>query len=353
MTLRLGLVALVASHAATGAAIAQTADLPPLSARQAQDSDSLRRLAVTQAASGQLDQALATIDRAADLSPHDLDIKLARANILLWNGQHSAARGQGDEVRRVAPAYPELDGFFTALGNAGNARALHLNAGSVSAGWSRATFASGAAQTWIRQEATIGMAAAPRLGLVAGIEREKRDRIDTRIWLEAHRRIDSGHLYLRAGVTPAADFRESWSLAAGGQHTLSEDVDALLDLRVGHYRSVDVLVVQPGMRIGIGDDFSLTGRAINLLGGGRSYRLGGAINLAYSPQGQPGFFTTAASYPDTEIDGTRQLRSLAVGAIVPLGRTLTLRATGEHERRAGSYRRHALTLGMGWRFGGS
>jgi hypothetical protein len=53
-----------------------------------------------------------------------------------------------------------------------------------------------------------------------------------------------------------------------------------------------------------------------------------------------------ASYPDTEAGITRRVRSVFLGAAVPVSEVVTIRATGEYERRVDSYTRKGVSLGL-------
>ena len=57
-------------------------------------------------------------------------------------------------------------------------------------------------------------------------------------------------------------------------------------------------------------------------------------------------FAGVASYPDTEAGITRRVRSAFVGAAIPVSADVTIRATGEYERRIDTYTRKGLSLGL-------
>tara|TARA_R110002124_G_scaffold287205_1_gene471199 strand:- start:7094 stop:8224 length:1131 start_codon:yes stop_codon:yes gene_type:complete len=325
--------------------------LGKLSAENPRDADILRRLAAAQAANGDFETAQRTIDQALVLAPNDYDIQLARANILLWRDKVAEADAQGRIVASAAPDYPGLENFRTALARRRAMDMVRISSASISQSVSRATFQRGDRQDWLTSEAALGLSLGPETNLTVQAEREERLATDTRLAARLDRRITGGLIYLAGSATPKSDFRESWSISAGIEKQISSGTHLLLDGRYAAYRGSDVAIVQTGVRQSLGGHFVLTARAINLFGGGESYRIGSAVRLDYASPGKTGYFVSAASYPDVEADGTRQLRGIATGIIAPLGKHLSLRATGAYEQRRDSYSRKAVTISMSWRFG--
>lgn len=326
-------------------------DLHDLSAKHPDDADLLRQLAAAHAANGELEEAQQTIDRALALAPNDRDIQLARANILLWRGLLPAAEQQGQAIARSAPDYSGLDAFNTALADRRLENRTRLSRASFVQSFSRVSFSQGVRRNWTGQEGGLGLSLDAATGLALQLDREQRLATDTRLSARADRRIAGGFAYFGVSATPHADFRESWSVSAGAERRLSTETQLLLDARFAAYRSSDVGVAQAGIRQALGRDLALTVRAINLFGGGKTYRIGGSAKLDFAPEGRTGYFASISSYPDSEVGGTRQLRGVAAGVIAPVGRHLVLRATGEYERRRDSYTRKAMTIGFGWKFG--
>lgn len=326
-------------------------NLEDLSAGHLDDVDLLRRLAAAHAATGELEKAQQTIDRALALAPNDHDIQLARANILLWQGRLPAAEKQGQAIARSAPDYPGLDTFNAALANRRSENRARLSRASFSQSFSRVSFSQGVRQDWTGQEAGLGLSLDAATGFALQLDREQRLATDTRLSARADRRIAGGLAYFGISATPDADFRESWSVSTGVEQRLSTETQLLLDARFAAYRGSDVGVAQAGIRQALGRDLALTVRAINLFGGSETYRIGGSAKLEYAPERRTGYFASVASYPDAEVGGTRQLSSVAAGVIAPVGQHLVLRATGEYEQRRDSYTRKALTIGLGWKFG--
>lgn len=315
------------------------------------DSDLLRRLAAAYAAEGQLDRAQQAIDRAARLAPRDNDVALARANILLWRGALADAETQAGAVAAADPQYPGLAEFRSAAATAHAARGVRIAAISVDAGIAGVSFPRRGGETWTRQSGTVVLGLSPRDTLAGAVEVEQRIRTDTRLSAELAHRIPGGYVAAALAVTPHADFRERWSVRLGGQVDIAPRVAVVADAKLATYTAVTVVAIGAGLEFRPAPDVTIKAMTINLMGGGSGYRLGGSLRAAYQPEGKPGVFVSAAEYPDAEAGDIRRLRSFAVGAIVPIDRRWTLRVTAEDDRRQGSYRRRAVTVGFGWRFG--
>ena len=228
---------------------------------------------------------------------------------------------------------------------------VRITALSVGGGISDIAFDNRDGETWSSQDASLGLALSRGTGASLTVTREERTATDVRLAARVGHRFGQGSAYISGSVVPDADFRERWSVGAGGEAPLGGRVTALIDIRYADYRDRDVLAVQPALRYAFDDATSATVRAINLLGGGENYRLGGSLQLDYRPEGRAGGFVVLASYPDVEADGVRQLRSIATGLLLPLSDRITLTTVGAYEDRENSYRRLSGTLVLGLRFG--
>ena len=316
-----------------------------------QDADLLRRLAMVEADDGRLHAALETINRAAGLAPDDLDVALARAYILYWRGDLSGSQAAVAAIVARDPDYPELATLRSALMREAAADGVRLRSVTLGGGLSSITLRNGASRTWNNQELVAAVDLSRRTTLAVGVMREDRGAIDNRLSARVDQRIANGSGYIAATLVPAPDFKEHWSLAAGGSVPMAQGVAALIDLRVAEYDTGTITAVQPGLRVALGGDFALTGQAINIFGGGGGHRLGGSLRLDYRRENQPSVFAIAASYPDAEADSVEQLRSAALGVTVPLSGPLALTSAGSYEDRANSYRRWSGNLALTYRFG--
>lgn len=324
--------------------------LLPMLAASPDDPDLLRRLAMVEAGAGQLDLALDRIDQAARLAPDDLDVALARAYILYWRGDISATQRAASAIAARDPDYPELDRLTALLTRQEAADGLQMRAISVSAGISDIKTEAGFGQTWNTQCLAAAFDVSRGNTITLGVMREERASIDTRISARADHRIADGVIYVAATAVPSPDFQERWSVGAGGELQVTDSVTALADVRVADYDTGTIAALQPGLSIALDRDFTLSGRAINIFGGDDGYRLGGSVRLDYGRERDTSLFLIAASYPEAEADGLRQLRSLAAGVRLPVSDTLALSAAGSYENRANSYRRYAGTLTLTYRF---
>ena len=316
-----------------------------------EDADLLRRYAAVQAAQGDVDTARNTIERAARIAPDDSDIQLARANILFWQGRFSEAQVQADKLKAKHPNYPGLDRLLESMRRAKQDRRFRVRSVGVGASVSDAEFASGLEQAWYVQRGSISAQWGAGNTASIDVEREERVATDTRISGRIDMQDRLHRYFVSASVTPNPDFRENWSFGAGGEFTLSDRRALLVDGRFAEYRSDDVVAVGIGLKQLLSQNFEVTARSIHLLGGGEDYRLGGALRVDYRNQQFPELFAIVASYPDAEVDGTRQLRAIAAGVRFGISDQLSLGATGESESREDSYERTAFSLDLRWRFG--
>ena len=312
------------------------------------DPDLLRRLAAVGSACDNRPASQRLIDRAHTLAPRDADIELARANILLWRGAIAEARVVADMVRLASPDYPGLSQFDRAAERAADNRRVQLRSVSVGVSVSQVDFRGGNRADWNVQR--IGASVGQRQGALLSLNAEREDRgpVDTRLAGRFDFRSGEARLFVSGSVTPGANFREDWSLGAGGELPAGDATTILLDGRYARYRVADVGVVGAGIRQVIGPRLSLTGRSIHLFGGGKDYRLGGSLRADYESEQGPGFFALVASYPDTEANNTRQVRAVAGGVRFALGTNWVLRAAGEYENRADSYERLAAGIDLTW-----
>lgn len=325
--------------------------LNELLAQNPEDPDLLRRLAAVQAGREDLDAAQTTIDRAIGIAPQDTDVQLARANILFWRGRIDEAQEQGDRIAAEKPDYPGLDRLNEALLRARRDRSLRLRSLGFGTSISNANFASGLGRTWYMQRGSIAVQWGAGNVAAIDIEREERNSTDTRVAGRIDLTGSSSRYFIVASVTPNADFRENWSLGGGGKIDLDDATTLQFDARFAEYRSDDVVAVGAGIRQRFSPTFEASVRSIHLFGGGEDYRLGGSVRVDYRSTGHPELFAIVASYPDAEVDGTRQLRAIAGGARLSLSNQLILGITGEYESRKDSYERAAISVDLRWRFG--
>lgn len=314
------------------------------------DPDLLRRMASVQAALGNLAEARRIIDEAAVLAPQDADIAMARANILFWNGQRDAARRLAAQIREHHGDYPGLDGLERNIARKDFEARLRVRSVSVGQSFSRASFERGEAQDWGVTRLSAAAAWEESSTATVEIEREERQVTDTRLSGRIDLPVGPHRIFLAGSATFNPDFRESWSLAAGTDLRIGSDTQLLADARFAEYLADDVIVFGAGIRQAVTADLSVTGRTIHLVGGGDNYRFGGSLRADYRTEKDPSYFLILASYPDAEIDGTRQLRAIAGGIKMGLSRDVALRLSSEYESREDSYERLSFGVDLSWSF---
>lgn len=315
------------------------------------DPDLLRRLAMVEAAEGRLDAAFERIESASRLAPDDLDIALARAYILYWRGDIDAARAGAAAIAEREADYPELAELSIALRAQNVGNVPRLRAISIGGGLSSISLRNGAIQTWNSQNLIVAADLSRNTTATLAAMREERSVTDVRLSARLDRRMGNGSVYVTATGVHDSDFQEDWSISTGGEVTATRNLALLADFRLAEYNTGTIAAFQPGLRVAFGPNLSLTGRAINLFGGGDDYRLGGSIRMDYRVENARSLFVIAASYPDAEADGVRQLRSLAAGFAFPLSTGFALSAAASYENRDNSYRRWSGTIGLTHRFG--
>lgn len=315
------------------------------------DPDILRRLAAVAAAQGDLDSANALIEKAFALAPEDGDIQLARAYILLWRGDLVAARRQAKDLALDRPEYPGLLEFESSLRGALASRKLKLKSLQSGAAVSEARFARGRADRWTTQHVAAGLGWGGGAKATLVIEREERSAVDTQVRARADFPVGTDRLFLTGSVTPKPDFRASWHLGVGGEIQVRPAGHLLLDAGIADYRDSRIVKLHAGYRHRFSPRLSATASTIHLLGGGEAYRFGAVGRVEFAPHSRTQIFALVSRYPDTELDGTRQLSAAAAGVRFGLSDALALRISGGHESRASSYDRSHIGLDLIWVIG--
>ena len=317
------------------------------------DATALRLLGTTYAFAGRFDAAIATLRQARAVAPADRDIALALARVYLWAGRVDDASVTVAEIEAADPANVELPSLRASIVAA---RRDRLTPGgrttiSVSQTVADVAFDRGGGATWSESSIALALPASSRTTLTGSVERESRqDVVDTRISLRADVRLGpSSSGYLSVAATPNEDFRERWSVRAGGETGLSPNVSGTLDLRYLDYAGTAVVGLEPGVRLHASDErWSLAIKSIQLWNDG--HRSGWSARSDVDAGRGFRFFVGGATYPDTEAGITRRTRSAFAGVIIDVGENITLRATYEHDRRAQSYKRDAGILSASIRF---
>ena len=323
-------------------------------AQQTISAEEFRIAARDQAAEGELVQAQKSIEQALVLEPDNLDLQLARANILLWSNEAEAAITQADAVRSIDASYPGLADFDTAflrqsrppLQDGFKAGLLNVYA---AAGVADLKFASGRAAQW--ENVVIAAAYRQRANtvFVGEVDAERREQLDVRISARATTQTKFGAYYFAAGVTPDAKFRDDWRMLAGVDTRLSRNLQGSFDLRVTHFGSGAFTAIEPGLTYDLSSRYRASGKMINLFSSDGQYRAGASLRLDFVAKDDSSVFIGAARYPDTEAGITQTLQAYSVGAAWSLDRNMRLRLAGAQETRKNSYRNRSVNFGLEFR----
>lgn len=342
---RLLAAAIAVAHVSLGPVISVAHAQEPTSA------DGWRISAREQAAQGNMTEAEKSIDQAHALEPANRDIQIARANILLWLGKPEEAAAQANAVRMADPSYPGLFEFDAALSRQGQ-HTTEPGLLSVTAVFGRAglKFASGRKTSW--KNAVIAAAFGRREGaiLTAEIDAERREQTDVRFAARVTARTASGAVYLGAGITPQAAFRDDWRIEAGGNAALARDLQGSMGLRIAHFGTGVTTAIEPGVTYNLSPSLSAGVRMINLLDEQGHYRAGGAFRVDHQTTEAGTVFAAMARYPDTEAGITRTLQAYSLGATWALNPHWRLRVAAANETRQSSYRNRSVNIGLEYRF---
>jgi YaiO family outer membrane protein len=317
------------------------------------DPEILRLLGSAYAYAGRYDEAIVTLRAARTLAPDDLDVRAALARAYLWSGDRQQAQRELAAIEARDAANADAAAIRDQLGKAASAATGPRGGIFVNQSVAAVSLDRGPDRTW--WTTSLGVFAPLASGTTVSLEAEREDRgiaVDTRLLARIDQQFSSnwrGHL--TAAVTPEADFRERWSLGGGVEAEIGRHATLLIDARHADYGDTYVTAVEPGIRFRLPSlRSSATVRMINLWDERGEHRGGWSGRLDTETRGGTALFGGVASYPDTEAGITRQVHAAFAGAAIPVAKDVTLRATGEYERRAGTYTRKGLSLGLQFRF---
>nr|WP_246352358.1 YaiO family outer membrane beta-barrel protein [Sphingomonas xinjiangensis] len=330
--------------------------LQRLQADYPRDAEVLRVLGSSYAYARRFEEAIATLRQAQALAPEDLDIRAALARAYAWSGNKAAAEAELTAVEARDPANADAAAIRVQLATPSDVVAT--GAPNVAYGRpgiyanqavARVSLDRGAHSTW--WNTTVGAFGTVLPGTTVSAEVEREDRsgtVDTRLTARADQRFTASlRGYLGLAATPHADFRERWSVRGGLEFDLLGPLTLLMDARHADYGDVQVTAIDPGFRFASrGLRSSATLQMINLWDEQGNHRSGWSGRIDTEAGDGLRFFFGGATYPETEAGITRQVRSAFLGTAVPLSERLSLRATGEYERRVDTYTRKSLSLGL-------
>jgi YaiO family outer membrane protein len=308
----------------------------------------LRLLGTSYAAAGRYDDAAIVLTHAQAAAPKDQDIALARARVALWSKRSDEASSIVEQIAAVEPNNPEILELREAIRAAQTPKATFRLTSGI--GVSR-VFVGGITRTWKEAALSLDTRIGQQATMAVGIEHSDRfDATDTRLSVQVDRKLGS-HVsaFLGGNSTPGADFRERWSLRGGGEAKLRDVFALTFNARYAVYRAGGVTAAEPGVRFQSRHGrLAVSARLINLWDEQGKHRSGWSGRTDFVASDNLRLLAGAASYPDTEAGTTRQVDAFFVGAGVSLTRGLDLQISVDREKRADSYRRSGLTIGLRW-----
>jgi YaiO family outer membrane protein len=328
-----------------------TAALEKVRGANPDDPEILRLLGSSYAFDRRYDEAIQILERARSLAPADLDVRAALARAYLWSGRRRAAASEVEAIETRDPTNAEAKAIRAQLTETETQLEARPRSAGIAFSQSVAgvELDSGPERTW--WTTAFGLFGSVAEGAILAGEVEREDRgvaIDTHLLARLDYRF-SPQLrgYVAAGATPDADFRERWSLRGGIEGDVLSNLAIGADLRHASYGSANVTAFEPLARLRVPRlRGSATVRMINLWDEAGTHRSGWSGRLDTDLPDGSTLFAGAATYPDTEAGITRRVRSVFVGAALPIAERVTFRTTGEYERRADSYTRKSLTFGL-------
>lgn len=306
-------------------------------------------------------QGEALLLRALEEAPGYTDVWLALARMRYWDDRREAAQRALDEVLALEPDNKEalelrerLASADTESGDGAPGYRWRLDS-SVS--YSR--LARSDLDPWRETTHQLGYRLDKDITLTGRMELSERfDEVDS--YFQAgvqHRFGQSGDLYLNAGVTPDADFRQDWDVGLGGSLKLHEargdfgPIFLTFDGGHAHYSDDAFQTVSPGMQLYLFEGQAwVSGRWINNFRELNEHEQGWFVRGDVRVTQDLRLFAGLANAPETSEGVTYDVRSYFAGAVYDLNDRLSLNLSYLHEDRQESYLRRAITAGITLRF---
>lgn len=309
-----------------------------LVAEQPENADALLLLGNLALRDGRLDDAQATLDRAALVAPAYPDVFAARARLALRRANPARARAELAKARTLGSA--EVSDIER-----------QLNSQLHPARWSIALQhgVSDVSRRGVWHETVLTVTRAePRAGISLEAEHSRRFGLsDLRFQFRADARLSQGTVYVSAVGTVDADFREDWGLRAGGELQASRWLDLVADGRISNYGAINTESLAVGGRLWLPNRrASFQASLINLWDETGTHRTGWAARGSAAGSNRVELIGGHARYPDTLAGITRRTDASFVSAVWQLNDRWILRGTAEHEVRRASFSRDSLVLGV-------
>lgn len=159
--------------------------------------------------------------------------------------------------------------------------------------------------------------------------------------------------YAWTAITPEADYRPEWSLAAGGQTVLDKSimpVSALLDTKFELYTLTNSITFKPGLRIDPADGWGLSSHFITVMTKDGYPLYGWDARIDGIAFDTVRFFAGFANAPEYEEGSTVGTKTIFGGFGFDVNSDLGLQLSYARDDREQSYIRHVYYVGTSYRF---
>ncbi len=294
-----------------------------------------------------LDAAAAALDRLLLQEPDNSEALILRGDVAHAGGNPEVAKTFYDRAMAQDPSSPA----------AARLRRMDWRRWSLNTGATISDLDSDF-EDWQDAFVEIGYDLTKDLALHLRGERDARfGHIDNVLEIGLGGRFASAfHYQLRLGATPSADFRERWSVSAGGSVRLHAGGDILgatlltLDGKLARYRPGPVKILSPGLsQYLFAGRVTISGRWINAFDEDGEHLPGWLARIDVIPLAGLRLFAGTADAVQSSRNRLIDTRSVFGGLSYHIeGHTLGL--TFERDRVEGSYERNALGVSVKVRF---
>lgn len=158
--------------------------------------------------------------------------------------------------------------------------------------------------------------------------------------------------YVGAAASPEGNFREKWSLRAGGGVGLGNGIELSADSRISHYASGTKFSLNPQMGVSFADErIALSSGWINLWESGGKHYQGWSARLRVKPDDRLRLFAGLARYPEVETGTTLKVRSAYGGLSFRASGSLEASASYARDKYENAFSRKAVTFELRWKLG--
>ncbi|MFD1380387.1 YaiO family outer membrane beta-barrel protein [Fodinicurvata halophila] len=299
--------------------------------------------------------------RAVEEAPGYTDAWLALARVRYWDGRRTAAREALDEALALAPENEEVLQLRDQLETAGPDSRAHEpdHRWRLDSSISYSRLARTDLDPWRETTHQLGYRLDSDTTLTGRMELSERfEEVDS--YFQAgvqHSFGQAGDVYLNAGVTPEADFRQDWDVGLGGSLNLHDGVSDFgplfltFDGRHARYSDDAFQTASPGLQLYLFEGRAwVSGRWINNFKSLSDHEQGWLARGDVQVSDRLRVFAGMADAPETSEGVTYDVQSYFGGVVYDLNERLSLNLNYLHEDRRDSYLRRALTAGVTLRF---